>query len=68
MPETPKQKDKSADVDEKDRSSWSDDQRERGYYYDDAHGYEKYEPEKDEDDEPTTPSSIEYRNHPADKS
>ncbi|MEQ1921468.1 MAG: hypothetical protein ABL952_03065 [Pyrinomonadaceae bacterium] len=53
MPETPKQKDSP----DKDSSNWSDDQQTRGYYYDDAHGYEKYEPEKDEDDERTTPSS-----------
>ncbi len=51
MPETPKQKDKPNDC-----STWSDDQQARGYYYDDAHGYEKYEPEKDDDDERTTPS------------
>ncbi|MBK7393913.1 MAG: hypothetical protein IPI64_11545 [Chloracidobacterium sp.] len=51
MPETPKQKDKPAEPAEKDRSSWSEDQQKRGYYYDDAHGYEKYEPEKDEEDD-----------------
>ena len=48
MPETPKQKDKPVEPDKKDRSNWSEDQQTRGYYYDDAHGYEKYEPEKDE--------------------
>ena len=32
--------------------NWADDQRERGYYYDDAHGYEDYDPDKD-DDEPS---------------
>lgn len=51
MPETPKQKGKPVEPDEKDRSSWSEDQQKRGYYYDDAHGYEKYEPEKDDDDD-----------------
>ncbi len=25
-------------------SSWSKDQQERNYYYDDAHGYEDYDP------------------------
>lgn len=30
-------------------SSWSKDQQERNYYYDDDHGYEKYDPEEDED-------------------
>ncbi len=49
MPETPKQKDKPDEPAEKDRSSWSEDQQKRGYYYDDAHGYEKYEPEKDDE-------------------
>ncbi len=50
MTETLKQK-KPVDPDEKDRSSWSEDQQKRGYYYDDAHGYEKYEPEKDEEED-----------------
>ena len=37
-----------------DEGAASADQREREYYYDDAHGYEVYEPEDDEesDDEP----------------
>ena len=38
MPERPKPK-KEGTVEE--------DQKERGYYYDDAHGYEKYEPEEE---------------------
>ena len=29
----------------------AEDQRDRGYYYDDAHGYEEYDPEAEEDDE-----------------
>jgi hypothetical protein len=32
--------------------AWAEDQREHGYYYDDAHGYERYEPEKDEEETP----------------
>jgi hypothetical protein len=32
-------------------SSWADDQKKRGYYYDDAHGYQIYNPDEDEDDE-----------------
>lgn len=32
--------------------AWAEDQREHGYYYDDAHGYERYEPEKDEEEIP----------------
>ena len=31
--------------------NWAEDQEERGYYYDDAHGYEKYVPEE-EDEQP----------------
>jgi hypothetical protein len=43
MPKTPK-----PEPDEK-RENWADDQKRREYYYDDAHGYEKYEPSSDED-------------------
>lgn len=31
-------------------SSWADDQEKHRYYYDDAHGYEKYDPDKDEEE------------------
>lgn len=30
--------------------TWAEDQQKRGYYYDDAHGYEIYKDEEDEDD------------------
>jgi len=30
------------------KPNWVDDQRERDYYYDDAHGYENYDPANDE--------------------
>ena len=30
--------------------TWSEDQKRREYYYDDAHGYEEYDPEADEED------------------
>jgi len=30
--------------------NWAKDQQDRGYYYDDAHGYEKYCPEEDDDE------------------
>lgn len=33
---------------ETDEASWSEDQKRRQYYYDDAHGYEVY---KDDDEE-----------------
>ena len=43
-PETPdKQKEP------KRTENWEEDQNERGYYYDDAHGYETFDPEKDGD-------------------
>ena len=29
--------------------TWEDDQRTRGYYYDDSHGYEVYDPLKEDD-------------------
>lgn len=48
MPKKPKRE----DIERK--QTWSEDQKERGYYYDDAHGYEQYEPGKD--DEEDTPS------------
>jgi hypothetical protein len=53
MPETPKQK-PIADVskhEEDDKDSWSEDQKKHEYYYDDAHGYEVYEPDKDDDED-----------------
>lgn len=34
---------------EREDQTWKDDQDRRGYYYDDAHGYQKYEPETDDD-------------------
>ena len=60
MPETPKKRpasDENKDI-EPDSSTWEADQKRREYYYDDAHGYEKYEPENDDEgeDERTTPS------------
>jgi len=40
--------DKKPETDEK--GNWSEDQREKSYYYDDAHGYEIYNPDEDEDE------------------
>lgn len=34
---------------ETDESNWAKDQEKRSYYYDDAHGYEIYKPEEDEE-------------------
>ena len=51
MPKKPKEND--AETVKKPKSdkpdSWAEDQEERGYYYDDAHGYEPYEPDNDDD-------------------
>ena len=41
MPKTPKPEQKEK------KENWAEDQKRREYYYDDAHGYEKYEPEED---------------------
>ncbi len=30
---------------------WSEDQRDKSYYYDDGYGYEIYDPDSDEDDD-----------------
>jgi hypothetical protein len=53
-PEEDKQKQKEKEIEktlpEQDEDLWSSDQQERGYYYDDAHGYEVYTPDEDEDD------------------
>ena len=56
MPEIPKKKPES-DEEAEEKDSWSEDQKGRGYYYDDAHGYEVYVPE-DEDDVPSSSSSL----------
>ena len=32
-------------------TSWAGDQKERGYYYDDAHGYEMYDPANDDSED-----------------
>ena len=39
-------------IDEKpDPSTWEEDQKRREYYYDDAHGYEVYEPDEEDKEE-----------------
>lgn len=52
MTNPPKQKPPQPKQNEKETDSWADDQAEHQYYYDDAHGYEVYKPDE-EDDEPT---------------
>jgi hypothetical protein len=53
MPEKPKKK---KDIVERkpetgDKSSWAEDQKGKDYYYDDSHGYEMFDPDREEDDE-----------------
>jgi hypothetical protein len=33
------------------KSAWSTDQKEKKYYYDDAHGYEVFDPDQDDAEE-----------------
>ena len=53
MPETPKKRPASEErkAEKPDDSTWEKDQKDRGYYYDDAHGYEAYDPDSDDEDE-----------------
>lgn len=32
-------------------ATWAEDQKERSYYYDDAHGYENFDPASDDEDD-----------------
>ena len=48
MPRTPKE---DCEPDETQDGSTADDQEHRKYYYDDAHGYEVYDPNEDRDEE-----------------
>ncbi len=58
MNEKPKKKDDNEKKEEKqgecetgDKDSWSRDQREKSYYYDDSYGYEIYNPDEDDDED-----------------
>ena len=56
MPENPKKKSEATEnpedkFEKNEKSSWSKDQQEKGYYYDDAHGYQIYNPDEEDDDE-----------------
>jgi hypothetical protein len=57
MPETDAEKKKEGGGESESTSPvgekgvWAEDIRERRYYYDDAHGYEEYDPGDDVDDE-----------------
>jgi hypothetical protein len=54
--DTQKQKEKGIEKpfavkDENDKDTWDKDQLEKSYYYDDAHGYEIYNPDEDEEED-----------------
>ena len=60
MPENPKSENEKVEKPEKsiddkcetgDKDSWSRDQHEKSYYYDDSYGYEIYNPDEDDEDE-----------------
>jgi ribosomal 30S subunit maturation factor RimM len=50
MPEKPKAdtKRREQEKDAPEKASWSEDQKENKYYYDDSHGYEVYSPDDDD--------------------
>ena len=54
MPETPKEKYEAEkhEKDAPDAASWGEDQKNHEYYYDDAHGYEIFNPDNEDEDEP----------------
>ena len=58
MPERPKQEKKG---------TVAEDQKERGYYYDDAHGYEEYEDDDDEAEEDEDPETGDGRQETRDR-
>ena len=58
MAAPPKQKGKVDTRDQVDGSTVEDDQRERGYYYDDAHGYEIYQDDDNEEDVENVTSAL----------
>ena len=56
MSEKTKRREKTEPPDQKEsenakKGNWSEDQREKSYYYDDSYGYEIYNPDEDEEDE-----------------
>ena len=64
MPREPNSIDKQESETEALTQTWEDDQHRRGYYYDDAHGYETFDPDEedavdkgDDDDLEVSPKS-----------
>lgn len=52
MPEKTKKEDEfeNETCENKDAGNWSEDQKNRSYYYDDSYGYEIYNPDEDDED------------------
>jgi hypothetical protein len=48
--DTKKRAEKEIEKAANETENWAEDQKKRGYYYDDAHGYEVYEPDEDEEE------------------
>ena len=48
--DTKKRVEKEIEKPVRDEKSWADDQARRAYYYDDAHGYETYNADEDEEE------------------
>lgn len=44
--------------DSKRSDTWADDQKRRSYYYDDSSGYEKFDPELEDDESETTEEDV----------
>lgn len=44
-------KNAAGEPDSGERGNWSEDQKEKSYYYDDGYGYEVYDPDAEDDDE-----------------
>ena len=57
MSDAPKEKHPAPKEHDKDAVTWAEDQKYREYYYDDAHGYEVYEPDEEDDDRPLDQSN-----------
>ena len=49
MPQEPKTNGEKQDKEQDRTDNWAEDQKNREYYYDDAHGYEEYDAEADVD-------------------
>ena len=54
-PFKPEVKDQSITEKRDERNAWVEEQKKHDYYYDDAHGYEHYSPEAEDEDEEKAP-------------